>query len=860
MFRKSILVTALSLALLPNVARALGLGGIRAQSALNQPFAGYIDLQDVRVDELDTVKVKLASEEDFAKAGATRRFFLTKLKFTPQYSAGRTVIRVTSNEPIREPFLDFLIEVIWPKGRLIKEYTVLLDPPVTLEHGTLPRFAPAYQRGPVRPAIPASTDTSAFPLRYGPVEQGSNLWRIARTMAPSTGATITQMMMALYRNNQQAFIHGDINKLKVDEILVIPTGAELFALDATEADSEFRAALRGEQVAATPLTDITAGALPSNRLEIAGGARLATSSPAAQQAPSRRPPTEAPGGETEAGTPGAEASDQAPFAPRPAEAGQARVEETGAALGAIQEDLLLVQEAGESTRQETTELRSRIRELEKQLADVQQLLELSNERVEALQQIKLGQLSEAGPEVTDIMPFESEAPAEAGMTRDGETTVAEVREENPSPAEPQPGAENTTGTIEAEPTLRVLSSLEKTITRSPLSWAAPALLALLLGWLLIRQRRARRQATSAGAPMQEYRTAEATAGGPAAEEHDEEQAPEQRTTGVTSRSEVGEFGVPREDTDEVDLLSEADVYLAYGRYRDTEALLQEGIKKSPNRIDIKYKLAEVYWSSGKVQRLEALLDQMERDGDDRVDLDQWKRLNTMLADLKGVGTGPDRPHPAAAPTAEEPTVAATELSLQQESLLHPSFSANRAQQADAEVPSSGFPRELHTAPTRADSSGKRPESMELKIEDLELIGDEAAPSASGDEPQPPLADSDLEVLIEDLEHGDPTDVPGPTPPHVPASPEAMPTFPADSRLDPVETSPSSLDIPDEPTEPSQWEQDSGMWDEVATKMDLARAYTEMGDPDAARVILEEVVEEGTETQRADAKEMMKELS
>jgi len=150
--------------------------------------------------------------------------------------------------------------------------------------------------------------------------------------------------------------------------------------------------------------------------------------------------------------------------------------------------------------------------------------------------------------------------------------------------------------------------------------------------------------------------------------------------------------------------------------------------------------------------------------------------------------------------------------------------------------------------------------MELKIEDLELIGDEAAPSASG-EPQAPLADSDLEVLIEDLEPRDLTDVPGPTPPHEPASPEAMPTFPADFRLDSAEISPSSLNTPEESTErgPSQWEQDSGMWDEVATKMDLARAYTEMGDPGAARVILEEVVEEGTETQRADARELMKQL-
>jgi len=185
MFRKSALASALSLALLPNVSDALGLGGIRAQSALNEPFAAQIDLLDVPADELDTVKVSLASDAEFSKVGAERPYFLTNLEFRPQVSSkGRAVIRVTSSEPIKEPFLDFLVQVDWPKGRLIKEYTVLLDPPVTVNRPPPRRMQLAQ--------LPASVNASAFPMRHGPVQQGSNLWRIARNMAPAAGASVAQ--------------------------------------------------------------------------------------------------------------------------------------------------------------------------------------------------------------------------------------------------------------------------------------------------------------------------------------------------------------------------------------------------------------------------------------------------------------------------------------------------------------------------------------------------------------------------------------------------------------------------------------------------------------------------------------------
>ncbi len=135
MFRRSVVTSTLSLALTPHLVGALGLGDIHIKSALNEPFVGQIELLDVAPDELNTVKVLLAAKAEFDKAGTERPQFLTELEFEPQASSeGRALIRVTSRRPVRESFLDFLIEVNWPQGRLVKAYTVLLDPPVTSNH------------------------------------------------------------------------------------------------------------------------------------------------------------------------------------------------------------------------------------------------------------------------------------------------------------------------------------------------------------------------------------------------------------------------------------------------------------------------------------------------------------------------------------------------------------------------------------------------------------------------------------------------------------------------------------------------------------------------------------------------------
>ena len=128
--RKLATAAAVSLALASGGAFGLGLGDIEMRSALNQPMNAEIRLTSVKPGELDGMIVQLASQDAFSRAGIERSRALTDLVFTVDQSANVPVIRISSKRPVVEPFLNFLLEVDWPQGRMVREYTVLLDPPV----------------------------------------------------------------------------------------------------------------------------------------------------------------------------------------------------------------------------------------------------------------------------------------------------------------------------------------------------------------------------------------------------------------------------------------------------------------------------------------------------------------------------------------------------------------------------------------------------------------------------------------------------------------------------------------------------------------------------------------------------------
>jgi len=129
--RNLVLAIAAATALTTEMAHALGLGEVTLQSSLNQPLIAEIELLDAKNLAPGEVIPVLASLEEFNRAGIDRQYFLTDLKFTPVLRPnGKSVIQVSSSKPVREPYLNFLVEVLWPNGRLLREYTLLLDPPL----------------------------------------------------------------------------------------------------------------------------------------------------------------------------------------------------------------------------------------------------------------------------------------------------------------------------------------------------------------------------------------------------------------------------------------------------------------------------------------------------------------------------------------------------------------------------------------------------------------------------------------------------------------------------------------------------------------------------------------------------------
>ncbi|MEJ2138428.1 MAG: FimV/HubP family polar landmark protein [Gammaproteobacteria bacterium] len=283
----------------PLTALAVGLGEIRLDSALNQPFSAEIPLESANASELLEMEVALASRETFDRYGLDRPAFLSDFRFAVDNDAnGNPIVRVSSLKPVSEPFVTFLLDIRWGSGRLLREYTVLLDPPLFENEVVQPAIAAAetgtvsesqatgqierqaaeseYQDSTVieptglfqadkaiEPAEPqrnvAGTQVSeppaqpltepqprsAAPVAIAPpsgtykTQRGDTLWRIAERMRGNTGLTNNQMMLALYRANPDAFM-GNINALKAGAILRMPAEQGVSAPGITEANNEVK--------------------------------------------------------------------------------------------------------------------------------------------------------------------------------------------------------------------------------------------------------------------------------------------------------------------------------------------------------------------------------------------------------------------------------------------------------------------------------------------------------------------------------------------------------------------------------------------------------------------------------------------
>ena len=248
MKRKLLAIALAATAFKTQFASALGLGDIELESYLNEPLNARIEILNTEGLLPTQILVKLASDKDFERVGIERNFFLTGINFQVVVdTGGESYVAVTTREPVREPYLDFVLETKWPSGRLLREYTLLLDPPVfddgivisatdvvtsadrSQDQGATPsRQSTTTSRATGEESI---TDRPQTGQNYR-VKPNETLWEIALE-AKLPGSSVQATMLEIQRQNPDAFINNNINLLKAGRVVYLPT-----ELDASLSDSE----------------------------------------------------------------------------------------------------------------------------------------------------------------------------------------------------------------------------------------------------------------------------------------------------------------------------------------------------------------------------------------------------------------------------------------------------------------------------------------------------------------------------------------------------------------------------------------------------------------------------------------------
>ncbi|MDF3934640.1 FimV/HubP family polar landmark protein [Pseudomonas citronellolis] len=930
--RKLVQAIAAASALTTGMAHALGLGDIHLHSALNQPLNADIDLTDVRDLSAGEIIPKLASPEDFAKSGVDRNFFLTGVKFTAVVQPnGKSVIHVTSDKPVQEPYLNFLVEVLWPNGRLLREYTVLLDPPLyspQVAAAAAPRApvaAPApVVRQPVAPVAPRAVEPASAvsapssrglegnEYRTGPRD---TLWEIASRARPDGSVTVNQTMLAIQDLNPDAFLGGNINRMKSGQVLRLPDAQQIRSRSPGEADTQVR-----EQRSAW-----------REGRNLAGGARQldATQRASAGAAPEQ-----------------AESKDSLRLVS--GETGKGKGGDKGAKNGkALNEKLAVTQESLDSTRRANDELQDRMTDLQSQLDKLQKLIELKDAQLAKLQgelNTPPGQAPAQGAATPQpaapasaAAPAEATPPAAAAPATPPPAAVQPAKPAEPKPAAPKPvvqaPAENQPGLIEellANPTL--LAAVGGSLV-----------LVLLLVLLLLRRRAAQAEGTKAEPQM---------SGGDAAEEPLELSAGEFDSLSLddepVSAAAPVAAAAEKVAAQTSDPLGEADIYIAYGRFNQAAELLQGAIYDEPQRADLRLKLMEVLAEIGDREGFARQENELRELGGVEPQVEQLKsRYPGMVAAAAAAAIGgvaaaslsDDLDHfslddldlaeesaapaePAAAPLAGADLDDAFDLGLDDLQFDDEQPVANPAPQAKAdELSLEDFDLD---AELKLDQPASEPAPLKADDDfafDLDLDSDlnkaaSAAPAVSDElsefsldlSDEQPVAAGKADDFLYDLSEAD-GELPasaedefsfdlGAEPalePHAEASseladdfdlslPEETPAAPAEgdsfaAQLDQVSAEldklASDLDepaasVPDFAAEPvadiAAGEDDdedefdflSGA-DEAATKLDLARAYIDMGDAEGARDILDEVISEGSDQQQKEARELLERL-
>lgn len=876
--RKLVLAIAAASALSSGMAQALGLGELTLKSTLNQPLVAEIELLDVKDLTAAEVVPSLASPEDFAKAGVDRQAFLNDLTFTPVLNAsGKSVLRVTSSKPLSEPMVKFLVQVMWPSGRLMRDYSVLLDP-----SKFSPQTAEAAAQPAPTPAVTAPVTGAAKSAQYTTTPRDT-LWEIAAKAR--NGGSVQQTMLAIQALNPDAFIDGNINRLKTGQVLRMPDQTQTTSLPQPKAIAEVAA---------------------QNTAWRQGRRYVAKPGTGQQQLDATKR------GRADAGS-AQTAKDKLSLVSADTAKGRGK----GGDAKALSNKLAVTQESLDTTRRDNAELKSRMTDLQSQLDKLQRLIELKNNQLAKLQAEGAAGAPAAAPANTpaisaELAPSPAATPADVAATPKPETPVAEV-----APATAEKPVEPTPATSDDQKFNELLTN---PILLGLVGGGAVVLLLLLL--LLARRRKAQQEAEKhlrmaraledekefsteqelpessfegLEVPPPSVKLATAPAFAPAfapAPVPAPAPAPVIEPVVVTQPIAAPLISPAAERDD--DVLGKAQSHITAGRLNQAAAMLEDGIKQEPQRSDLRLKLMEVYGQQGDRDAFVAQERQLVANGDNFAQVEKLKTRFPAMAIAVAGGLAAaalaaeldaqyvkdlllDEPQAPAA--ADDDFDSAFDLSLDDLEAASPAVVAPEPEPA----------ADLDEFPLDDDLSFESVLQQTDIKENLDDLSDFDLDMDLGGDPSPAiLADDDFLLDLDEGVKDLPVEPVAPAKPEVPQDDLELPADFDLSLSDEMDATPAEPDafaaelddvnaeldrLSQSMSEPTFTAEDAAAsmadepdfdflsgTDEVATKLDLAQAYIDMGDNDGARDILNEVVTEGDAGQKSEAKEMLSRLA
>ncbi|MFY0640524.1 MAG: hypothetical protein JXR16_05710 [Bermanella sp.] len=581
---------------------ALGMGDIELESALNQPLDARIKL--LKASELEDWEMKpnLASTDEFEKSGVEHVFFLNNLQFAIERSGDDVFVHVTSNQAVVEPFLNFLVQVDWPNGRLLREYTLLLDPPVFNEEPTEP-VQPAqvdgYGQDEVADetmALPGTAPSTMAPeSTAAPVEKmvqeapkakpqaepkesvykvraNDTLWEVAIRTRANRSISPQQAMLAIQDLNPSAFINGNINRLKKNQVLRVPDEQQMLSRTFDEAVSEV--ALQNQATAKRKAQlDATRKDAAMQRDDKLTGAKLKLLA----------------GGEA---TTDNERSASGQVAAK-----------TAGDQSKLEKDLSITLENLDKTTRENQELRSRLDSLEEQINTLQRLINLKDEQMVALQ---------SGMAAKPVKPSQEDMPAAKPESKAGEdlnfadtSNKTEAAEEKVAPETPKKVETPKPKPVLAAPVEEEFDPVAFVMDNPPVLGAGlGALLLALLGINYARKRKEKAEEENAtqGFDAQDPLD-DVSLGDDFSEDFAAGDQEGDLDLGGFNEGELSDFDgdsadaglLGDSDTNDhsEDVLGEVDVYMAYNRLEPARALLEKTIESQPARMDLRLKMIEV---------------------------------------------------------------------------------------------------------------------------------------------------------------------------------------------------------------------------------------------------------------------------